>query len=136
MRKDVVPIYSISGNPNPLRHVSRDLAVKLLLSGGYSPITKGRGKSEELCGLRMKHLEKLAKDSPATITFSEVVRNGFANMKKLKGGKGRTIFMSEYRKDYEDIEPDAAERAVNKIKAWPTVGDTKAVCVRPRAAFA
>jgi hypothetical protein len=136
MRKDVVPIYSISGNPNPLRHVSRDLAVKLLLSGGYSPITKGRGKSEELCGLRMKHLEKLAKDSPATITFTDVMKNGFAHMKKLKGGMGRTIFIPDFRKEAEDIEPDAAERAINKVAAWPTVGDTKAVCVRPRAAFA
>lgn len=131
MRKDVVPVYSISGSVNPIRYVSRSVAVAMVLNAIMDGIYRGNGKSREMVGLRMKELEKLTKRSVATIKMSEVIANAGGY------GKSKTVSIPDSRKEAEDIEPDFVEKALAKIRAWPTAsGNCRAVTVVPRAAFA
>jgi hypothetical protein len=131
MRKDVVPVYSISGSVDPIRYVSRTVAVAMVQAETLSGIYRGNGKARELVGLRMKELEKLTSRTPATIKMSEVIANAGGY------GKSKTVSIPDSRKDAEGIEPDFVEKALAKIRAWPTAsGNCRAVTVVPRAAFA
>jgi hypothetical protein len=130
-REGTVPIFSCSGSNRIIRRVSRAEAVRLVEGGTMSMITSGRGKATELVALKMTELEKLSKSDAATIKMSEVIANAGGY------GKSKTVNIPDSRKEAEDIEPDFVERALAKIRAWPTASrNNRAVTVVPRAAFA
>jgi hypothetical protein len=102
MRKDVVPVFTASAhhfndNPSPTHHVSRAVAVRLMLDNKVKPIVRGHGKTEEVIGLIQKSEQDVTfQTDPATLTFGDVQRNAFSYL-KLKGAQGRTLRMSEER---------------------------------------
>ncbi len=77
--------------------------------------------------MKMTTLVTDSKESPATITFGEIL----ANVQESRTEK----FTGAHKRELEYLgkpTEDFVELAHNKIKIWPRIGDTRAVRVGPR----
>lgn len=87
------------------RTISQRQAETLAAAGEAFPITRMVNGAVQIVGYRALKPTSWERPSPATLTFG--------TMLAVAG-----------------IQP--SRRQVNKYIAWPLIGDTKAVCVRPR----
>jgi hypothetical protein len=114
-----------------LRHITVADALEMYANREVFLHTKGRGANEEITGAKLRDLLREAQEDSASITAAEMELN--AETLDASFTASMTEMQKRERQTMEKVTEDGIESAHDKVAAWPTVGDTKAIRVGVRA---